>query len=267
MPIPYICHDGTLPTEAVSFRRCLHGINVHLGSGETIQCYPLEPKTVVAMQEHYERLWNTFQGSPQAQYNVAAGAFALIAHFVASMRPGEPFDILTENLAKNLVRTGPFGQVVGLILRDTRTKGNPTSAAVDVWIAGKTDSGIECFRWAERVVAARRLFETVAASDYLFVTESGAQWTSGYYLDNHLRPVLALLKAGDHPGVAGIDWDRIGVRCLRRGANQRRRRLHMDESLQKLLGRWSDRSLKGEKMHVRYDELNLEDFVNATKPL
>ena len=41
----------------------------------------------------------------------------------------------------------------------------------------------------------------------------------------------------------------------------------MDESLQKLLGRWSDRSLKGEKMHVRYDELNLEDFVNATKPL
>ena len=43
--------------------------------------------------------------------------------------------------------------------------------------------------------------------------------------------------------------------------------LAMDESLQKLLGRWSDRSLKGEKMHVRYDELNLEDFVNATKPL
>ena len=41
----------------------------------------------------------------------------------------------------------------------------------------------------------------------------------------------------------------------------------MDESLQKLLGRWQDRSLKGEKMHVRYDELNLEDFVNATKPL
>ena len=41
----------------------------------------------------------------------------------------------------------------------------------------------------------------------------------------------------------------------------------MDESLQKLLGRWKDRSLKGEKMHVRYDELNLEDFVNATKPL
>ncbi len=81
------------------------------------------------------------------------------------------------------------------------------------------------------------------------------------------RETIALLKADDHPGVAGIDWDRIGVRCLRRGANQRRRRLHMDESLQKLLGRWSDRSLKGEKMHVRYDELNLEDFVNATKPL
>ena len=58
-----------------------------------------------------------------------------------------------------------------------------------------------------------------------------------------------------------------GFDCLRRGANQRRRRLHMDESLQKLLGRWSDRSLKGEKMHLRYDELNLEDFVNATKPL
>ena len=38
-------------------------------------------------------------------------------------------------------------------------------------------------------------------------------------------------------------------------------------ALQKLLGRWQDRSLKGEKMHVRYDELNLEDFVNATKPL
>ena len=36
---------------------------------------------------------------------------------------------------------------------------------------------------------------------------------------------------------------------------------------EELLGRWSDRSLKGEKMHVRYDELNLEDFVNATKPL
>ena len=96
---------------------------------------------------------------------------------------------------------------------------------------------------------------------------SGAPWTSGYYLDNHLRPVLSLLRAGDHPGVAGIDWERIGVRCLRRGANQRRRRLHMDESLQKLLGRWQDRSLKGEKMHVRYDELNLEDFVDATKPL
>ena len=79
--------------------------------------------------------------------------------------------------------------------------------------------------------------------------------------------MLALLKTGNHPGVAGIDWNRIGVRSLRRGANQRRRRLHMDESLQKLLGRWSDRSLKGEKMHVRYDELNLEDFVNATKPL
>ena len=105
-------------------------------------------------------------------------------------------------------------------------------------------TGIKCFRWAKRLVEARRRFKTVSPSDYLFVTAAGAQWDSGYYLNHHLRPVLALLKTGNHPGVAGIDWNRIGVRSLRRGANQRRRRLHMDESLQKLLGRWSDRSLK-----------------------
>ena len=108
--------------------------------------------------------------------------------------------------------------------------------------------------------------DEVGVLAHTMAQQSGAPFAPGAALPL-LTFLIALLKAGDHPGVAGIDWDRIGVRCLRRGANQRRRRLHMDESLQKLLGRWSDRSLKGEKMHVRYDELNLEDFVNATKPL
>ena len=44
--------------------------------------------------------------------------------------------------AELVLRTGPFGPVVGLVLRDTRTKGNPTSAAIDMWIAGKTDSRV-----------------------------------------------------------------------------------------------------------------------------
>ena len=64
-------------------------------------------------------------------------------------------------------------------------------------------------------------------------------------------------------GLCGFDTPKRCQGLTRPESLGRRRAL----ALQKLLGRWQDRSLKGEKMHVRYDELNLEDFVNATKPL
>ena len=170
----------------------------------------------------------------------------------------------------------PFVGVVVLdLLPETKTERTRTA---DVVLAYRTMSGLSWGKWFQRLRYALQIGEDWENdSRYLFAFASGSHWTSRYYRETYVYPVLRRLQVQGDPAFSTFDdtpgnrledhYNTLHMYCrgARRHVGQKRpgcrRKATNDEVYEH--ARWKCRR-GSEVIDKQYDEWTLPNRVNIT---
>ena len=222
--------DLCSPTDSLAYTSMTKGLAIRQGDKST-PSKALLHRHVVGIDNYFESLfWLAPTDTLRAE--ACRGALSNTMFWLGWFRGGELYPIEWRNLL--VIDPGQGGQfdlpdtVGGIRFHfDTPTK---TSRATDtdLWIAYTSCSGLSPGKWLHRLRRALGLLKFPISDDLIFaLLDSGDPWTSRYYRETYLYPVLELLRAQGDAYLAPYDGSTSGSRlrdafysmhCYRDGA-------------------------------------------------
>jgi len=250
------------------------GLGSRLGSN-TKPSTALLDRHVRWLDTDLERRYSA-SSSPAQRLDLARAGFANLVLWLGWLRSSEAFGLTFSSVTSVHPADGPMHDLprnVGALLLKLQpeTKTNRTGTA-DVLLAYRTVSGFSPGKWFARLHPSKR-----HATHRIFVTPTGAQWTSYYFRRTYLYPALELQRLGGDPFLRAFNntpgnsiqekfWSLHSYRRGSRTACQRSnpwcyRKASNSEVYEH--ARWR-RQRSGEAIDIAYREWTLRDRVKIT---
>ena len=207
------------PTDSAAFSIFSTGLSSRMGD-LTNPSQALMERHVKAVDRHLNHLYKTSK-DPIVRREAALGGLANLFLWLGWLRSNECFTLTWEDVVSiHPSRSAEFELPTGLgfleLRLDPETKSNRTQR-VDMIIAHQSLSGFQPARWFRR---ARSLSPGARHTSFIFKDSNGAPWTSRFFRQQFLYPVLRRLKNDGDPALSRMDivtafWS---LHCYRRGA-------------------------------------------------
>lgn len=197
--------DETLVGDA-TMTRTTRGLKNRVGE-DTKACKPLVDRQVRAFDDFFNRSYLSCTDPSQKRYWARAG-LANQFLWLGWLRATELFDLRWMDVEVTRPAQGPTEGLppgVGCIkLKLSEQTKTSRSTRVDVPIAYTTTSGYQAGKWYERLLQHKLGgADTVDDPTSIFANDTGATWTSSYYRQTFVYPLLYKLKLEGDPLLSG----------------------------------------------------------------
>ena len=207
------------PTDSVAFSVFSTRLLSRMGD-LTNPSRALMERHVKAIDRQLNHLYKTSK-NPIVPREAALGGLANLFLWSGWLRSNEYFTITWEDVASiHHSRSAEFEPPTGLgfleLCLNPEIKSNRTQQ-VDIIIAHQSLSGFQPARWFRRVCS---LSPGTLPTSFIFKDSIGAPWTSRFFCQQFLYPVLRRLKNNGDPALSRIDVVTVfwSIHCYRRGA-------------------------------------------------
>jgi hypothetical protein len=270
---------GVSPTDDLLVSMTIDGMARRLGT-ESRPSVALNGRHVAWNIRHRSQLYAQPGLSLLTRYNLAAGNVAELVTWLGWLRSAETFGLEWDDVeiiqpVDSLRRALPLNTGAVLLRLLEETKSDRYKAA-DVILAFKSASGLSLGYWLGELSIIRQALGWTYS--HVLVHPNGKPWTSHFFRETHVYPLLELQRLAGDPFLAAFDGrpgnsirDKIySLHSYRRGADtwvhkkregcvRRATVLEITEH-----GRWRIKNRGSESMPVHYRELSMEERLYIT---